>query len=303
MVEGKVNLRAAFDPAKRFSIHYLGGLYRRINEHHLFLLSGGLAFSLFVCIIPMVLIIFSILGSLLQSADLQSRINLLIDAAIPFPPYAFFVKGLIAGRVDEFKQYRAVAGFIGSFGLLLAASGLFSSIRTVLNRVYNVPDRRNFAIGKLRDLGMILLVLCLLIAFVTLLPVIEALRNSALSVETLQQFNLDGVRTFFFAIVTIAGAFAVFSLIYALVPYGKLGARVILVSALWSTLLWEMARQLFGVYLSHGANLKNVYGAYTFVVVVAFWIYYSAVVFIIGAEIGQLYREWKTMRAVESVSK
>jgi uncharacterized BrkB/YihY/UPF0761 family membrane protein len=44
---------------KKFFKHYLGGLYHRLDEHHIFLLGAGLAFSFLVCSVPLVLIIFS----------------------------------------------------------------------------------------------------------------------------------------------------------------------------------------------------------------------------------------------------
>ena len=59
--------------------------------------------------------------------------------------------------------------------------------------------------------------------------------------------------------------------------------------AIWAALLWEAAKQLFGYYIRHFPTLGIIYGAYMLVVVVAFWLYYSAVVFIIGAEIGKLF--------------
>jgi len=43
--------------------------------------------------------------------------------------------------------------------------------------------------------------------------------------------------------------------------------------------------------------MTRVYGAYTLLIAVVFWIYYSAVVFIVGAEIGQLYRERARIRS------
>ena len=64
---------------KGFVKHYFGGLYDRTDRHHLFLLSGGLAFSLFVCIIPMTLIIFWLLGKFLNSAEVELQIITLID--------------------------------------------------------------------------------------------------------------------------------------------------------------------------------------------------------------------------------
>jgi membrane protein len=82
-----------------------------------------------------------------------------------------------------------------------------------------------------------------------------------------------------------------FSIIYYLIPYERLGIGVVIVSAFWATLLWEIAKQAFGYYVTNVATIGRIYGAYVMIVVVAFWIYYSSIVFVLGAEIGQLYRE------------
>ncbi|MCG8607280.1 YihY/virulence factor BrkB family protein [bacterium] len=85
--------------------------------------------------------------------------------------------------------------------------------------------------------------------------------------------------------------FGLFFLLYYLIPYRRVGVRVVTVSASWATLLWEVVKQLFGYYITHFATLGQIYGTYLLIVVVAFWIYYSSLVFIVGAEIGELYRE------------
>ena len=69
--------------------------------------------------------------------------------------------------------------------------------------------------------------------------------------------------------------------------------KVVFISAFWAALLWELAKKLFGFYIFHFASLNKIYGAYVFVIIAAFWIYYSSIIFIIGAEIGQLFRERK----------
>jgi membrane protein len=79
--------------------------------------------------------------------------------------------------------------------------------------------------------------------------------------------------------------------LYHFVPYAKLGNVPTAVSALVAAICWEIAKEILGYYLTHAAALTKVYGAYIFVVAVVLWIYYSSLIFILGAEIGQLYRE------------
>jgi len=40
--------------------YYLSGIVKRVNGNHDFLMAGGLTFSIFICIVPFVLIIFAI---------------------------------------------------------------------------------------------------------------------------------------------------------------------------------------------------------------------------------------------------
>jgi len=65
------------------------------------------------------------------------------------------------------------------------------------------------------------------------------------------------------------------------------------ISALSSSILWEIAKRIFGYYIYHSSMINKIYGTYAIMLIVIFWIYYSSLTFIIGAEIGQLYRERK----------
>lgn len=284
---------------REFLHHYLGGLYDRIDEHHVFLLGGGLAFSLFVCIIPFVLIIFAVLGLVLDSTYMQYQVNLLVDTIIPYYQYSEFVKKIIFTRINEVIEYKNIAGLIGGLGLLFAASGLFSSMRTILNKVFGVEKDVNLLLGKLRDFALVIMVI-LIFFFTTLLaPIIDVLRQSAVRFKSLEFFNATIFEHFFFSLVSFTIIFIVFTILYIAVPLKKLKKRSTAVSALWAALLWEAAKQVFGYYIYNFSSLGKIYGAYALMVVVAFWIYYSSVVFIIGAEIGKLFEERILIRKIE----
>jgi hypothetical protein len=94
--------------------HYIPGLYNRIGDHHILMLGGALAFSFFICIIPMILIIFSIIGNIFAFTTLENKFNLFADKIIPYKEYADFVKKFIINRVEEFEIYRNIAGYLGT---------------------------------------------------------------------------------------------------------------------------------------------------------------------------------------------
>ncbi len=286
-----LHLTPSFRKIKSFIVYYYKGLTKRIDEHHVFLFAGGLAFSIFICIIPFVLIIFAVLGNLLDSSYVQFQINTLIETIIPYSRYSEFVKKIIFNRINEVIEYRNIAGIIGGFGLLFAASSLFSSMRTILNKVYGVETDVNILIAKLRDFALVFMVIIIFFVTTISMPTVDLLRQQA-GEWTVFSFLSNGIFShLIFSLLSLFLIFIVFSVLYFTVPLRKLGRKATFMSALWAALLWEAAKQLFGYYLYNFAAFNRIYGAYALVVVVAFWIYYSSVVFIIGAEIGHLYFE------------
>ena len=271
--------------------HYAGGLYHRTDEHHIFLLAGGMAFSLFVCIVPLTLIVFSVIGRLLDTPEVSNEIGEFLHRIIPYPDYADKVTAIIEGRVEEFVYFKDVAGYIGLVGLLIAATSLFSSMRTILDRVYNVHEGQSILIGKLRDLGLVVIVILYFLLSTALLPALEVVVEFAKRLDFLAVMRMSFVENAIYGILSFVIIFIAYTTIYFLVPYGRAPKGVVFVSALSSAVLWEVAKQLFGFYISTFGTFKRIYGAYALGLVVVFWIYYTSLVFIIGAELGQLFRE------------
>lgn len=286
-----LHLIPAWHWLKGFIKHYFGGLYDRTDRHHLFLLAGGLAFSLFVCIIPMTLIIFWLLGKFLNSAEVELQIMTLIDTVIPYETYAEFVKEIIFKRVKEVVEYRNIAGWVGIIGLFFAASGFASSLRTVLNKVYGTDIDINIFLGKLRDFLVIIAIVLVFLALILVLPILDFLVSFAQTTPYLQVFNQPIFHRFFTASFSLFVMFLIFVVLYKFMPTEKIRKRSVLLGAMWASIFWVTAKILFGMYLSNFTTFSRIYGAYALGIVVAFWIYYTSAVFILGAEIGKLFDE------------
>ncbi len=289
----KLNLTPRFQIIRDFIKHYFGGIISRIDNHHVFLLAGGLSFSIFVCIIPFALIVFAVVGTILNSEYMQFQVNGFIDTIIPYHQYSEFVKRIIFARINEVIEYKNLAGIIGGFGLLFAASGLFSSMRTILNTVLECKTEEHFILAKLKDFALVIMVIIIFFITTILMPFVDLLRQKADQFQSLH-FLYSGIfEHVVFSILSLVLVFILFSVLYFAVPKKKLGRKATFLSALFAALLWEAAKQIFGYYIYHFSGLGKIYGTYVLFVVVAFWIYYSSIVFIIGAEIGKLYSDRK----------
>jgi membrane protein len=282
-----------YDWIKVFLRHYLGGLWRRLDEHHVFLAASGLSFSVIVCIIPFLLVIFSVAGMLLARPTIAGEIDSLIGRLIPYPEYADQVRTFVADRVEEFWVYRRLAGWIGSLGLLFAASGLFSSMRTVLDTVFEIPGKRSAILAKLHDLGLVLMVMVFFLLSTIILPVLKFVVRQAQTSTVLRAFDLGLMQSIIFAVVSFLVIWFGFYMIYVTVPHRRPPHRVLVISSLTSAVLWQAAQVAFGYYIRQFVTFKQIYGAYSFLLVAALWLYYTSVIFIIGAEIGRLAHEWR----------
>jgi membrane protein len=91
--------------------------------------------------------------------------------------------------------------------------------------------------------------------------------------------------------------FLMFVLIYRFLPARHIPWRIALVAATFTSVVWELLKGLFAWYVAEVAvGYTRTYGALVTPVVLVFWVYYSAVVFILGGEVAQVYDLVRTRR-------
>lgn len=306
---------------------YLGGLGLRMSENHLFLFAGGLAFATLLSLVPLVFLVFFVLGAVLDTASLAWLLNRTVEVFIPYEAEAAFLKDALSSRIPDVVEFRKTYGFSGLSILMLGVSGLFTSMRTILDTVFQTSGREpgvvaralrqwpaavnrlrelstskkqmNFlraalpgALGKLKDLALVLVVLCTFLLSVLSLPILAAVLELALG-------PLHSHLTHFYDLASMALILAVFLALYWLVPTRRPRMKALATGAFWAALLWKLAEWLFGWYLGHFASISYLYGAYVLSVVLALWLFLAAMLFIVGAEIAQLSHERASAGAAE----
>jgi len=279
---------------------YIVSIYEKMDKHHAFIFASGMTYNILLCIIPMVLIIFSVLGSILQSQELLIQISLMIDDIIPIYDYSDKIKEILFERIGEFIKYKALVGTIGIVGLFFTASGLFSTLRTILNNIYGIEKGKNILIAKIRDIGMVFLTLIFFLVVILINPLFQIVKTLIGRIEFLNGLDFSLLDRFFIQFLPYILNFLLMLLIYSLVPYRKMKKRVYFVSALWATVLFQIAQTAFTYYVTHIANYSKIYGNVAFVIVTALWLYIISVIFILSAIIGQTYREKHYLMATKS---
>lgn len=289
----QVIFRKIYEELKYYAI----GFYNKFDEDHVWIMSASIAFNIIICIIPITLILTSILGIYLQREGAEVYLNDALNKAVGLTPeFKVKIMNLILGAIDELSNNSTLTAIIGSIGILWTASGLFSTIRDVLNRIYKTRSDTFYLWVKLRDIGMVFLILVVfLLSFSStfILSIFQAIDRSFFGDAIL---NLGFTSTLLTHLIGLIFTFIMFYLIFKLVPQGFVSQKVALISSITAAILYETLKYIFIFYLVSFANYQRVYGAYAAIVAVIFWLYYSSFTFVIGAEMGQLYKEKKLIK-------
>jgi len=92
-------------------------------------------------------------------------------------------------------------------------------------------------------------------------------------------------------VLPVIVSMVLFTLIYKFMPYRYVPLLSAIVGAFFAAVFWEVAKILFDVYISNYTDYSKVYGSFGTLVVAVFWIYYSAFILLLGAEIGWAFDE------------
>ena len=269
---------------------YAKRVWDNSGEDNIFFLAGGIAFNILLAAVPFVLLFASGLGYLLnQNAEASSaEINDVIYRFLP-PSQA----GETLGKVllDIIKSRQAI-GLYSVIGFVWFSTRLFGSLRSVLAQIFDIDSDRGIIAGKLFDIQITVVSSLLLVAYTALNTYLALATTRGLTVlgqmglrESMMgslEYNIGQAIAFIFI------ALMFFSL-YKFLPNRKIRWQTALIASLFTSFLLELAKRGFSGYVK-SFNPGSLYsGTLAALVIVVVWVYYAAMIFILGGEVAQVY--------------
>jgi membrane protein len=254
----------------------LGGLRGAVYRFYTndgFFLAAGLAFFFLVCMIPVTLLGVSAVGFVLSTEDAAREV--VGQLARNFPVYERELTRVLLRIV----QTRTASGLVGTGILVLFSTSLFGAARLVMHRMLGLRGSHNALRNFFVDAGMVLLLAGLLFGATV----------ATWMAQWFQTFVLEPIQTpsqwiHAVAIVVSVGFSALmFYLGYRFVPYRRVRVGAALAGAVLTSLLWEVAKQLFRLYIREVGLYDQIYGPLGVLGALVMFVYYSAVVFVFGA--------------------
>jgi membrane protein len=263
--------------------YWIANPIARWGQDHCVMFSASIAFFAAFSLAPTLVIIIAVASIFFGMDAVQGRLFGEI-AGIVGTDAAHGLEAIVANAWHA--DIATSTAILSGVGVLVGASATFSSLHTALNVIWPSPvaSTRDSIVAILRVraisfalvLGAALLIVGLLL-FDALLGLVGhwVLGNSGLSFLVAAL----GQRAISLSMMMLA-----FATLLKFLPSKRMQWRDALLGASTAALLFEAGKRLFAFYLQH-AGTANTFGAAGSLAIILMWLYYSAAVFLLGAEV------------------
>jgi membrane protein len=274
---------------------YIRAMWNKAGKDDLFFLAGGVAFSILLAGVPFVLLLASGLSFTFNTSDEASHAAAVEFIQNLFPATFSGTGSVIDPVMHEVVRTRGTVGVLGAIAFIWFSTRLFGSMRSVLLHVYEVRRGHGIVWGKLFDVVLTLATTALIVLWVAVSAYLALARSSG--VELLSRWGLHAesvMEPLTYAagrVVAFVLFGALFTMLYKLLPNRPVRWKQAAVGGMMSALLFELARDGFSFVVHHYNPASWYTGTLAAVIVVMFWVYYAALIFVLGGEFSQVYEQ------------
>lgn len=256
---------------------FLGNLYRRFTDDDILALGAQMAYYLVLSFFPFLVFLIA----LISYSPVSSR--QVLEGLLGILPEEAYV--LVRDTLEEIGGRRngGLASISGVLSLWFASNGI-GAIITGLNKAYDEREKRSFIRVKMISLFFTLLLSIAIVFSFTLLifgGVIKRSLIDGLSLTPFYQALWDIGRYVFIVSVILL----IFIFLYRYTPSRRMRWREVVPGAIFSTAGWLVTSLGFAYYVDHFGHYSTFYGSIGGVVILLIWLYFSAVIILIGGEL------------------
>jgi membrane protein len=271
---------------------YAKRVWDNSGEDNIFFLAGGIAFNILLAAVPFVLLLVSGLATLLNHSADETLIDVtaIIDSLLP--PHAETSESPVHKLLVDIIRARGAVGVYSAIGFIWFSTRLFGSLRSVLADVFDIESDRGIIQGKLFDVQITIMATLLLVAYTGLSAYLALATTRGVQLVERLGIRADVMGTLEYAfgrLLAFAFVATMFFALYKFLPNRKIRSQTAWIAALFSGVMLEIAKNVFTAYVAE-FNPGSIYtGTLYALVIVVFWVYYAAMIFILGGEVGQVH--------------
>ena len=261
-----------------------------ISTNEFKILPGSLAYSFFLAIIPILSIIFYLLSSL--NLPMNEVNNFLINT---------FPKAVVNFIQPVFNNDIPLNQFITLCLSIFVITNGCNSIIVASNTIFGFENASY--IRRLVKSLFLAILLIVLIAFIMIVPLFGKAIINLIGLFTTfiekHRSSIDTIYTILQIPVSMIVMFFIIKLVYIVAPDDKVKGKYVNRGALFTTISWLIVTVVFSYYINNIARYNLVYGNLANIVILLFWFYILAYIFVIGLYLNRI----KTEAGIEKTNK
>jgi len=250
--------------------------------------SMGAAISYYTLfsIAPLLLIVIAVAGLVFGPDAARGEIMLQLRGLMG-DEGAKAVQSLLEAA-NKGSQSAAITG-VGAIFLLIGATTVFNELQNALDRIWRAPALKHGGVWTLLRSRLLSFGMVMGVGFLLMVSLVISAGLSALGRwwgPLFENWELLGHAIDF--VIGFAMTTVVFAMIYKVMPRVRIRWHDVWIGAAVTALLFTIGKLLIGLYIGK-SSITSVFGAAGSLAVVLVWVYYSAQIFLMGAEFTWVY--------------
>jgi membrane protein len=270
-------------------IELLKRTFKEVSKDHLAAFAGNLTYKGLFALFPFFVFLLSLLG-LFGAPELVRTMLDQVSAVLPEGATALLEDQLLGIAQSKAQGAFTVGAIVSIFLALWGVSGAFRSVMEAMNVMYEVEEARpiwkQYLISVLLSLGVAALLLFAL-GLVIFGPQLGGAVADLVGLGFVFQLVWNIVQ---WPVLLFFVLFA-FALVYYFAPDVEQRFKWISPGSIIAVALWLVFSLLFSLYVSNFGSYNTTYGSFAGIVILMLYIYYSAFIMLIGAELNQVIEE------------
>ena len=249
-------------------------------------MAAGVAYYAVFSLFPLLIGLLAIFNLLPAWDSRQEQLTEFVAGYLPGS------EGLLDGNV----QVGGALGVIAILGLLWSGSAIFGAVTRVVNRAWDVQKDRPIFINKPRQMLMALAVGVMFLTSLGASTFVRMAGEYAKADLPAPDLLVDASGRIVLQAFAAALTLATFLMMYKLLPNTRTRWEHVWPGAIVATVLFEVCKGSFLLYLERFGGFKDVYGSGGDILVLLLWVYVSSLILILGAELSSEYGRLKQGR-------
>lgn len=262
--------------------------FKRCQQDQINVIGGYLAYISLLSLVPFIAVMFSVMGAFPMFGELRDQLE------------AFLYANVAPAKGDELRLY--IAGFVENIGKMTAV-GIGALVLVALMLIHNIDKTIN-SIFRIRKRPRLIISFSIYWMVLTFGPILLgasiAVTSYILSFSSLADGYTPGLSSVLLALTPYVFSILAFFLLYLVVPNAKVQYHHALIGAVTASVMFELLKKGFALYITHFPSYQAIYGALALVPILFLWIYLVWLVVLLGAELTALLEERYLQAASEA---